>query len=320
MTTIVALLTLLRDHRFLGIADRQIREDDGLYQAHTVVAAVRRELRTLTRFLLVHGVETFADELEARLLSLDAHHITGARAEITKASNELKELRESVETLAMEIYAKVRTALDDALPELHLERGLALPAERLRNGIREVRLTVKDAAKELRGFGRPVRTEPTSERVHKSMRQDIWAFRFILRAFVAKASVASVDADYWNGAGSLGFVSEFVRHYRVFGPRLTRTTDYPRGGPLTRAVGALSQHETVDAATLSLATHECILFLEHLDQAFADAPHSLLAPFDKDRAAAELRGYLYAAKDHSTADRAAAGAFGLSSPRRAHAG
>jgi hypothetical protein len=36
-------------------------------------------------------------------------------------------------------------------------------------------------------------------------------------------------------------------------------------------------------------------------------------------AAAELRGYLSAAKDRTVADRAAAGAFGLTDPRRAQA-
>jgi len=314
MATLVAFLTLLRGHRFLGIADHQIREDDGLYRAHIVVAAVRRELRTLTRFLLVQGVETFADELEARLLSVDAHHITAARTEITRASNELAELRESVEALAMNIHAKVRTALDGALPEVHSERGYALPAERMRNGIRELRTTVKDAAKQLRSLGHPVRdprTERKSERVRKNNQQDVWAFRFILRAFVAKASVASVGGDNWSDAASLEFVAEFVRHFRVFGPRLSRATDYPRRGPLTRAVSPLSRREAIDAASLSLATHECILFLEHLDEALAEVPQSMLAPFDKSKAAAELRGYLAAAKERTASDRAAAGAFGL---------
>jgi hypothetical protein len=322
MATMVAFLTLLRSHRFLGIADHQIGEDDGLYRAHIIVASVRKELRTLTRFLLVQGVETFADELEARLLSLDAHHITGARTEITRASNELRELRESVEALAMGIHAQVRSTLDGALPELHPERGHALPAERMRNGIREVRLTVKDAAKQLRSLGRPVRDpglERKSERVRKNTHQDIWAFRFILRAFVAKASVASVGADYWSDAGSLEFVSEFVRHFRLFGPRLTRATDYPRPEPLARAVSALSHREAIDAASLNLATDECILFLEHLDKALAELPQSLLAPFDKNKAATELRGYLSAAKDRTTADRVAAGAFGLIDPSRAQA-
>ncbi|TFH31807.1 MAG: hypothetical protein E4H00_02770 [Myxococcales bacterium] len=314
MTTMLAFLTLLRAHRFLGIADRQIGEDDGLYRGHVVVASVRRELRTLTRFLLVQGVETFADELEARLFSFDAHHITGAREEITKASSELTELRESVEALAMELHSTVRTALDGALPEVDPQNGYALPAERMRSGIREVRATVKDAAKQLRGLGRPTRTPRTerkSERVRKNDQQDIWAFRFILRAFVAKASVASVGADDWSDTGSLEFVGEFVRHFRLFGPRLTRATDYSRRGPLTRALSPLSRREAIDAASLSLATNECILFLKHLDEALAELPQSMLAPFDKSKAAAQLRGYLAAAKDRSASDRAAAGAFGL---------
>lgn len=318
-TMMIAFLALLREHRFLGIADRQIHEDDGLYRAHIVVAAVRKELRTLTRFLLVQGVETFADELEARLLSLDAHHITGARAEITRASNDLKELRETVEALAMEIHAKVRSVLDGALPEPHPKRGHALPAERLRNGIREVRVVVKNAAKQLRCLGPPILLERKSGRTQKNIHQDMWAFRFILRAFVSKASVASVDADYWSDAGSLGFAAEFVRHYRVFGPRLTRATDYPRRVPLTRAVSALSRGEAIDGAKLNLATGECVLLLEHLDEALADVPQSLLAPFDKNKAAAELRGYLSAAKDRSTAELAAPGAFGLVDPSRAQA-
>jgi hypothetical protein len=304
MTTMIAFLTLLRDHRFLGIADRQIREDDGLYRAHIVVAAVRRELRTLTRFLLVQGVETFADELEARLLSLDARHITGARTEITKVSNELKELRESVEELAMGIHAKVRSALDDALPDLDPEGAHSLPAERMRNGIREVRATARGAAKQLRSLGRPIRAERKSDRVRKNSHQDMWAFRFILRAFLAKASVASVGADSWSDRGSLEFVREFVRHYRVFGPRLTRATDYHRSGPLTQAVSALSYHEAIDTLKLDTATHECVLFLEHLDEALADVPQSLLAPFYKTRAAADLRGYLAAAKDRNDDERA----------------
>jgi len=319
MTLIIAFMTLLRDHRYLGIADRQIGVEDGLYRAHVVIAAVRRELRALTRFLLVQGVETFADELEARLLSLHADHIIGARAEMTRASNDLKELRDCVEALALRIHSKVRSALDGALPDLHPERSHALPAERMRSGIREVRGAVKEAATQLRNLGRPLGAERPSAVVAKSVHQDIWAFRFILRGFVAMASVAPVDPEHWSPAGGLDFVGEFIRHFRVFGPRLIRATDYPRGGPLTRALSALHHRESIDAAGLRLATRECSLFLEHLDEELADVPPSLLAPFDKDRAAAELRGYLSAARDRGTAERTAAGAFGVIDPGRAKA-
>lgn len=320
MATVLSFLTLLRAHRFLGIADRQIREDEGLYRAHIVVAAVRRELRTLTRFLLVQGVETFAAELEARLLSVDAHHITGARNEITKASKHLKELRESVEVLAMGIHAKLRSSLDGALPELNPEGGYVLPAERMRNGIRELRRTVKESAKALRSLGGPVRDERKSERLRRNLQQDIWAFRFILRAFAAKASVASVGVDDWTEPGDLEFVGEFVRHFRVFGSRLSRATDYAQSASLTRAVSQLALRESIDAQALETATDQCVLFLEHLDQAVAELPASLLAPFDKKKAASELRGYLSAAKDRSATDRAAAAAFGLLDTGRAEAG
>lgn len=291
MTTSIAFLTLVRSHRFLGIADRQIHEDDGIYRAHIVVASIRRELRTLTRFLLVQGVETLAGEFEARLLSLDAHHITGARTEITETSRQLKELRESLEALAMGIHGKARTALDGPLPELHIEGSAAVEGERLRNGIREVRATVKDAAKKLRSITRPGLPDRNAERLEESLHQDIWVFRFILRAFVAKASVASVDAGYWGNVGDVDFVREFVRHYRVFAPRLVRGTGYARRGPLSRVVSDLGTHETIGGPSLNLAARECVLFLEHLDVALEEI-ESAHPGFDKNKAAAELRGYL----------------------------
>jgi hypothetical protein len=318
-TMTLAFMALLRDHRFLGIADRQIGTDDGLYRAHVIIAGVRRELRTLTRFLLVQGVETFADELEARLLSFDAQDISGARTEITRVSNELKALRDSLETLAVQLHAKMTSALDGALPDPHPERSHALSAERMRSGIREVRIAVKEAAKLLRGLGRKSSAGRPDGAAAKQVHQDIWAFRFIVRAFVAKASVSSVGAENWSDVGSLGFVSEFIGHFRVFGARLIRATDYPRGEPLTRAVSALSHREMIDPAGLDLAMQECALFLEHLETVLADVPPSLLAPFDKDRAASELRGYLLAARDHATAARTAAGSFGLVDPGNAQA-
>ena len=314
MTTLIGFLTLLRSHRFLGIADAQIGNRAGVYRAHVVVATVRKELRSLTRFLWVQGVETFADELEARLLSVDADQIAKARAEITAASEQLKELRESVDALAMAIESRVRTALDEPLPDLDTELGLALPAERMRSGIREVRATVKGAAKQLHSLGRPSDDEPPTRedaRVPKSHHQDLWAFPFILRAFLAKAAVASLDEDHWIDNGSLGFVAEFVRHFCVFGPRLMRATGYERRPQLTRAVSPLGRRQALDAASLDLAVHECILFLEHLEGELSEAPKSMWAPLDKAKAAAELRGYLAAARGRTASDRVAAGAFGL---------
>lgn len=312
MTTSIAFLTLVRAHRFLGIADRQIHEDDGIYRSHIVVASVRRELRSLTRFLLVQGIESLAGEFEARLLALDAHHVTGVRTKVTETSQQLAEVRESVEGLAMRVHRNARTGLDGRLPEPDIEGSLAVEGERLRNGIRDVRATVKDAAQELRNITRPGPPNQTTEGLEASLYKDIWAFRFILRAFVAKASVASVSADYWGDVGDVAFVREFVGHYRVFGPRLVRETSYTRRGPLARSVSDLATHDTIAAPSLNLATRECVLFLEHLDTAIdeIERDHSSTDHLDKNAAAAELRDYLASSKERSHSERIAAGAFG----------
>lgn len=267
----ISFLVLLRDHRFLGIADRQLHEYEGVYCAHIVASAVRRELRVLSRFLLVHGVETSAQELETRLLS--------------------------VEAIATEIHAKSRSLLDDPLPELDALGGHALAAERMHDRIRELRATVKDAAKQLHGMGRPTRMEPEerkSERVQRNLHQDVWAFRFILQAFIAKASVALLKAPGSNDGDELDFASEFLRHFRLFGLRLSRGTEYGRRGPLTQAVSELRECGGLDAAKLALAADECALFLEHLDHALTEIPQSPDGAFDKTKAAAELRDYLVA--------------------------
>lgn len=241
--TMVALLTMLRAHRFLGIVDRQLGARDGAERVEVVTAGIRRELGALRLFLSLQGREDLAAELEA--VDLQA--------------------------------------------------------------VREARQQLKEAAKTLRAGGTTERSVRRSQRVRKNPQQDIWAFRFILRAFVAKASALSAGAD------GVAFVREFARHFRVFGPKLMRATDYARSRPLTAVVSALNRRAGAEQTTIELAAEECERFAEHLD-ASLKAPAGLLHGFDKQQAADELRAYLESANDRSANRRAAAAAFGLVDP------
>lgn len=284
-TMIIAFLSLLRSHRFLGIADGQMTEHDGIYRAHVVLAGARRELRTLTRFLLVQGGE-------------------------------------AVEALAMDVHQLVQTELGEGLPDAEDLGGLAAASERMRNGIRAVRRAVKESARNLRDLSSPrvqERTERTSERVAKDLRPEIWSFRFIVRAFIAKASAVPLSVDGAYAPEDLGFAAEFVRHFRVFAPRLAKGTDYGRRAPMVRAVSALSRRDDVDRATLGSAVDECARFAEHLDRALEKLQGSLEASFDKEHAASELRDYLSAARDRFSSGPAPAGAFGLGRVEEAEA-
>lgn len=306
MTHLIALLTLLKAHRFLGIADQQISEDDGFRRAQIVAAAVRRELRTLTRFLLVQGVETLAGELEARLLAAEGS--TGIR--LDEASRQLAEFRESIEAIALNVHTQSRAMLDEALPGL---RGGPVPVverERFRNVIGEVRRALKKAAKELRFLAQPPLEVEGGPSAQRGVQRDAWAFRFILRAFVAKATAALARGD--GDSLDLSFIQEFEHHYAAFGPQLTRETGYGRRAEIERAVHALRDEAPPTASALNRAAAECMIFCEHLDATLDRlGTRGVPASFDKAEAASELRRYLEASKSRRGVDRAAAGAFGL---------
>jgi hypothetical protein len=241
--TMVALLTLLRAHRFLGISERQRATIDGTKRAETVLAGIRRELRALRLFLSLQGL----DHVAAELAGLD-----------------------------------------------------------LRSGD-EARAQLKAAAKTLRGGPQSERPGRRSERVARSPHQDIWAFRFILRAFMAKALAISGEAE------DRSFAREFVGHFRRFGPKLMRATEYPHSRQLTAAVSALNRRAGADRQAILIAASECERFVVHLDAAL-HAPAFAQTRFDKQEAAEELRGYLEDAKARFTNRRAAAAAFGLVDP------
>lgn len=319
MTTTIAFLTLVRAHRFLGIADQQMTNNDGDYRAQVVIAAVRRELRTFTRFLMVQGVETLAGEFEQRLASLDAHHITGTHRKISETSHQLDETREALEALAIEIHATSRTALDLPMPELDAESDWTASGERLRNGIREVRVALKQAATRLRQITQPGPPDLDETRIEERLYRDVWAFRFVLMAFLAKAEAAPVGDAVGDDAEGCAFIREFVRHYRAFAPRVLQGTEYVRRGPLSRAVGALARPS---GRGLDDAVAECRSFLAHLDMALQelDAARPETEPFDRHAAAEELRGYLASTHSSGGAARVVAGVFGAADPDRAKAG
>lgn len=284
---VVAFLSLLRSHRYLGVADREIAHEDGVYRAHVVLTGVRRELLALADLLGTQGADAFPDEPEA------------------------------AESLAALLAVSVRATRREHVPESMVRGSLALPAERLRNVIRELRDRVKHSAKRIRNLAAPAERRPVpraSERVPRDLSADVWSFRLIARAFLDKAEAAATGPDAWTDRERFVFASEFARHFRKFGPRLAKGTDYDRRGPLVAAVSLLSNRDGIDAERLGVAAHECERFVQHLDGVLDETRRLGGIEFDKRAAAAELLAYLAESSRRSSAP-PAAGVFGETRPR-----
>jgi hypothetical protein len=188
----------------------------------------------------------------------------------------------------------------------------------MRNGIREAREALKEVAKRLHGLGRPERATRASGPVPKPPGGELWSFRFILRAFIDKATATLALACDPRELGSVDFASELATHFRRFGPRLIKATHYPRKEPLVSAISALRGGATIEAAELDRATQECAQFLSHLDAELAEAAQQ--HAFDKRAAAAELEAYLQSVRERGASRDSSAGAFGAAEPQSASAG
>lgn len=252
-------VALLRAHRFVGVAAQQLDQIDGAALAVVILAAVRRDLRELTHALLTERHDAVAAELEPALSVLDG---TGM-------------------------------ILGDGATRTDFK-------EQMRDRLYDLRDSLKRTAKRLRGSGEDIAADETSrrhsERVPIDLTREVWAFRFIVRAFLAKARAISADAIASPSATPLDFIGEFVGHYRVFGPRLVKGTAYEERGALTRVVTALSQPEDLNGEALEHALVECERFAEHLESFLAARSDSDGMAFDKQRAAEQLKGYLESAK------------------------
>jgi hypothetical protein len=247
-------LTLLRAHRFVGIAALRLDGEEGASIARVVVAAVRRDLRELVHFMNVNGNDSATRDLSTVLSLVDA---------------------------------------DDMLLGI-VAREPDASMERFRNRLDGLRGAIKSAAKRLRGSGdEPERAfeRSHSERVPVDLTPEIWAFRFIVHAFLAKISALSEMSEPPDES-QLAFVPDFVGHFRAFGPRLAKGTDYPARAALVQAVSAISHTEDIDAQRLERAFVECDHFAEHLESVLSERVDAETSAFDKERAAEELRVYL----------------------------
>ena len=297
----LAFLSLFRNLRYLDLIDSYVASADRVGLAYVVLGVLRSDLRSLTRFLSRRAGTLIADGFERELLTVPATNLQSAESSLSRISNTLLALRRALESASNTVRIEVRRVFDHRLPSPEEARNEDT-APALREAVNCLRgvlaLAISSIVTEIlpetttADLAPELDPEPaTSDR----LRRDVWIFSQVLRAFVAKADTAQLDASRWSASTNFRFVHEFLGHFRAIGYQLVRKNDYDRLQPFLHALGVLRATDLLDSGRLATASQECRRLSQYLDALFdrLNRRSELSAvPFDKRAAADTLRIYL----------------------------
>ncbi len=301
----LTFLSLFRMLRYLRLLDRIAAEGGRRRRlagrAYLALSVLRSDARALSGHLRQRGGPLLATSFERELMGIPAADLGGRAPGVRALGHRFIAIKSALEGIAGSLRLELRRAFDHELPapsssvtEGELRAALRTTTTNLRPALRKSIIflghTLGTRLDEERVF------DDTSARreVASRLRQDVWMFAQIVRAFAAKAQQASPE-DRWGAVHSLHYVREFLSYFRAMGYPLLRAADYPRFDAFMAAMGALEDTDLVDPARLQRAVEECSTFYEYLQRLFDEvSKRDVLdgVPFDRREAAAALRLYI----------------------------
>lgn len=297
----LTFLTLFRALRYLALIERDAREPSATRRSYVLLAALRSDLRTLTRYLAHGAAESIADGFEGELLSIDAAELTRHFQTLRDEAQGLVRLRGTLENLSSTLRMEIRRVFEHDLPwpetagpELDLSAGILAATEQARASVEHaiVLLTTELAPTH------PPRFEDggTGPRAaSERLRREVWMFQRILKAFLTMGAGASADPDRWMSATSFQFVRDFLGHFRAIGYQLIRSHDYPRMDAFLRSLETLRDADILGGARLAQAVEEGEAFSRFLGELFEQVSRRAElrdVPFDRHAAGEMLKIYL----------------------------
>lgn len=297
----LAFLTLFRSLRYLSLIDQYAAEPAATRRAYVVLAALRSDVRTLTRYLARRAAEAMADGFETELLSLTVPELVRGFDGLTAEARNLVRLRGTLENLANTLRVEVRRTFDHDLPSLEAKLGerelgpqVVVASAQTRASLHHAIVTLCD---ELRpGLVPELERDASARRAaSERLRREVWMFQRILKAFLAMSESSRADPDQWVSPASFQFVRDFLGHFRAIGYQLVRSHDYERLDPFLKALDELRDVDLVEGARIRSAIDEGAAFSEFLGELFervSSRAELQGVPFDRQAAAEMLKIYL----------------------------
>ena len=274
----------------------------GAGRAYMVLAVLRSDARALASYLRQRSGDQLADSFERDLFRTPANAIRDRYEQLLSSGHRLIDVRGAFECVSANLRLELRRAFehhllapDDGAASPGLRDALLASVGDLRPALQNVVLflgkSLGTTFEEVRVFDDRTAKRQLSER----LRQHVWMFAQIIRAFAVKARYARGTDDGWGTVSGFQFVREFLAYFRAMGYPLLRASDYPRFEGFVSAMNALQDTDLLDPSELERAIEECEAFYDFLivlvDQ-IGRREELRGVDFDKRAAAGALRLYL----------------------------
>jgi len=303
----LTFLSLFRMLRYLRLLE-QIAPDlsDPLGSAagriYLVLSVLRSDARALARYLRRKSGEQLASSYEHDLLRTPASQIGSRYEELLASGHRLIDVRGAFECVSANIRLEMRRAFEHGFPSpddgsvsTQLRDNVVQCVSMLRPALQNVILFLGQMLGTTLEEGVVFDDHSAKRQISERLRQHVWMFAQIVRAFTAKARHARGTGDAWSTVTSFQFVREFLAYFRAMGYPLLRASDYPRFAAFLHAMNALQDADLMDPDKLERAMMECDAFHAFLTELLDRIGHRdelRGVVFDKRAAAMALRLYL----------------------------
>ncbi len=303
----LTFLSLFRMLRYLKLLDRiapDLADPLGFSpgRVYLVLSVLRSDARALASYLRRRSGEHLADSFEHDLLRTPASQIGARFEELLTSGHRLIDVRGAFECVSASLRLELRKACEHELPPPHegatstqLRDALAASVLNLRPALQNVILFLGKALGTTLEEGSVFDDWTAKRQISERLRQHVWMFAQIVRAFSVKAKAARTTDEGWDTVSGFQFVREFLAYFRAMGYPLLRSSDYPRFASFLSAMQGLQESDLLDPRRLDMAVAECDAFHEFLVQLLeqiGQREELRGVAFDKRAAALALRMYL----------------------------
>jgi len=303
----LTFLSLFRMLRYLHLLDAIAGEpgDAGGFvpgRLHLVLAVLRSDARALSGYLRTRAGQRLADSFEQDLMRTPAAQIRSSYDALLGAAHRLIDVRAALECITAGLRLELRRTFEHELPPPVADVAPSTLREAARHGAGGLRPSLQNMVLFLvrslgasfddgQVFDDVVARRQMSER----LRQHVWMFAQIVRAFSVKARYAQARDDGWGSLSEFRFVREFLAYFKAMGYPLLRASDYPRFAAFVETIHQLEDADLSEPDALERAVGECDRFYDFLvvllDQIGRREELQGVA-FDKRAAAEMLKLYL----------------------------